>query len=420
MFASFLINLFTLTSMKENEKAIFEPSERMDGMQDVVYMVEAFLSENYRFRRNILSGKTELAPARCRKGHEPKWKPVTAEEVNSIVRRAKKACVGGKRSPKVEIEEYIYSNDIPAFNPIREYLSSLPEWDGRNHVADLFGRIPDITTEQLSWCSVWMRSMVAHWMGMDLLHGNECVPVLIGPQGCGKSTFAVRLLPEQLRSYFLDHINFGNKFDSEMALTHNLIVNIDEFANMGSAQQARLKQMLSKVKVNGRPIFGRLQEDRIRYASFLATTNDLHPLCDTTGSRRYLCLRIRNGLFIDNHSPINYAQLYAQVKHELLDEKVPYWFTADEVSRIQTSNLPFLRTDDMESILHQCFRLPRKEEEGVWLTCKQVGEALLKVCPSMRRGNSTNIRIGQTLKYLGCQMKHTYKGSAYRLIEIAQ
>ena len=206
--------------MKENEKAIFEPSERMDGMQDVVYMVEAFLSENYRFRRNILSGKTELAPARCRKGHEPKWKPVTAEEVNSIVRRAKKACVGGKRSPKVEIEEYIYSNDIPAFNPIREYLASLPEWDGRNHVADLFGRIPDITTEQLSWCSVWMRSMVAHWMGMDLLHGNECVPVLIGPQGCGKSTFAVRLLPEQLRSYFLDHINFGNKFDSEMALTH--------------------------------------------------------------------------------------------------------------------------------------------------------------------------------------------------------
>ena len=108
------------------------------------------------------------------------------------------------------------------------------------------------------------------------------------------------------------------------------------------------------------------------------------------------------------------------MKHELLDEKVPYWFTADEVSRIQTSNLPFLRTDDMESILHQCFRLPRKEEEGVWLTCKQVGEALLKVCPSMRRGNSTNIRIGQTLKYLGCQMKHTYKGSAYRLIEIAQ
>ena len=73
----------------------------------------------------------------------------------------------------------------------------------------------------------------------------------------------------------------------------------------------------------------------------------------------------------------------------------------------------------MEGLLLQCFRLPAGEEEGVWLTCKQIGEALLKVCPSMKRGNSTNIRIGQTLKYLGCQTRHTYKGAAYRLVEIA-
>ena len=32
---------------------------------------------------------------------------------------------------------------------------------------------------------------------------------------------------DHLRQYFLDHINFANKFDSEMALTHNLFVNID-------------------------------------------------------------------------------------------------------------------------------------------------------------------------------------------------
>ena len=33
--------------------------------------------------------------------------------------------------------------------------------------------------------------------------------------------------------FFNNRINFANKFDSEMALTHNLYVNIDEFANMG-------------------------------------------------------------------------------------------------------------------------------------------------------------------------------------------
>jgi len=251
------------------------------------------------------------------------------------------------------------------------------------------------------------------------LHGNECVPVLIGAQGCGKSTFAVRLLPEHLRPYYLDHINFGNKFDTEMALTHNLLVNIDEFANMGPSQQGKLKQTLSKVRVNGRPIFGRSQEDRVRYASFLATTNDLHPLCDVTGSRRFLCLQIRKGMLIDNTTPINHAQLYAQVLHELREEKVPYWFSNDEVARIQAANLPYLRSDDMEGILHQCFRLPDQEEEGEWLTCKQVSEALLKVYPMMRRGNATNIRIGQTLKYLGCESKRIKTGMLYKLMKTA-
>ena len=403
--------------MKNQSNLISDSSEAMKEMQDVIYQVEAFLNENYHLRRNILSGKTEIASI----GDEAelKWEPVTAELLNSIVRKAKKAGIGGKKSPRQEIEEYVCSNDVPAFNPIRDYLESLPEWDGKNYVAELFGRIPGITTEQLSWCSVWMRSVVAHWMGMDPLHGNECVPVLIGPQGCGKSTFAVRLLPEHLRPYYLDHINFGNKFDCEMALTHNLIVNIDEFANMGPSQQAKLKQTLSKVRVNGRPIYGKSQEDRVRYASFLATTNDPHPLCDVTGSRRYLCLRIKKGMLIDNLTPIKYDQLYAQVLHEIRDEMAPFWFNNDEVARIQTANLPFLRTDDMEGILRQCFRLPNGEEEGVWLTCKQVSEALFKVYPSMKRGNATNIRIGQTLKYLGCQSKRNKMGMLYNLVEIA-
>jgi predicted P-loop ATPase len=229
----------------------------------------------------------------------------------SIVRRAKKLGIGEKKSPRQDIEEYIKSDAVPVFDPIQEYMNKLPKWDGKNHVAALFGRIPGLTSEQLGWCATWFRSAVAHWLQMDMLHGNEAVPVLIGQQGCGKSTFAVRLLPEELRQYFLDHINFGNKFDSEMALTHNLLVNIDELANITVAQQGKLKQTLSKVKVNGRPIFGKSQADRRRYASFLATTNDEHPLCDPTGSRRYLCLRVPDGEFIDNSSVINYDQLYA-------------------------------------------------------------------------------------------------------------
>ena len=74
----------------------------------------------------------------------------------------------------------------------------------------LFDRLPGIRSDQRYWLSIWMRSMVAHWLQMDALHGNEVVPTLIGAQGCGKSTFCRLLLPEQLREYFLDHVNLGN------------------------------------------------------------------------------------------------------------------------------------------------------------------------------------------------------------------
>ena len=36
-----------------------------------------------------------------------------------------------------------------------------------------------------------------------------------------------------------------------------------------------------------------------------------YPLCDSTGSRCYLCLRVPDGEFIDNSSVIYYDQLYA-------------------------------------------------------------------------------------------------------------
>ena len=397
----------------------------MTGNQSAIYLVESFLEDSYLFRRNVLSGKTEFfcineqeeQQDKEKEGEENKvWQVLTAEAFNSIVRRAKKLGIGGNSSPRQDIDEYIKSDAVPLFDPIKEYLEKLPKWDGKNHVAALFGRIPGLTSEQLSWCATWLRSAVAHWLQMDMLHGNEAVPVLIGDQGCGKSTFAVRLLPEELRQYFLDHINFGNKFDTEMALTHNLYVNIDEFANMGASQQGKLKQTLSKVKVNGRPIFGKSQDDRRRYASFLATTNDRHPLCDPTGSRRYICLQVPSGEYIDNASAISYDQLYAQVVYELQQQQIPYWFSNDEVARIQDRNQPFFKVDDLETMLGYCFRMPADDEEGKWMVSSEVFEVLHQQYPMLMGNIGMKVKIGQTLKFLGCKSKHTKHGQAYQLI----
>ena len=314
--------------------------------------------------------------------------------------------------------EYIHSEEVPEFNPVEEFLNGLPKWDGENHVANLFGRLPGVSSEQLAFLSIWLRSAVAHWLQMDTLHGNECVPTLIGGQGCGKTTFLRRMLPQHLRQYYLDHLNLSNKFDKEMALTNNLLVNLDELDAIRPSQQAALKQTLSKSKVNGRPIYGCAQEDKTRFASFVATTNNPHPLTDATGSRRYICIQIPQGQYIDNVGEIDYGQLYAQVVYELRELKAPYWFNNEEVARIQELNIDFAEKKDLAEMVAICFRKPKEGEEGEAMNCNQMLKVIQTEYPNLKISHSLKVHLGFALKELGYEFTNRSNVPFYKTVPL--
>ena len=400
--------------------------EALGASRETTLAIELFLNDNYLFRRNVLNGKVEfLRPdgskrAELERSTKPAedYRPLTQEALNSIIRRAKKEDICEKGSPKTEIVEFVHSEDVPIYNPIGDYLNRLPAWDGQNHIARLFSRLPGITSEQQGFLATWLRSAVAHWLQMDTLHGNECVPTLIGAQGCGKTTFFHRLLPPELREYYLDHLNLSNKFDKEMALTNNLLVNLDELDAIRPSQHAALKQTLSKSKVNGRPIYGCAQEDRPRFASFVATTNNPHPLTDATGSRRYICLTIPQGLFIDNSGEIDYEQLYAQVLHELTVAKTPYWFNNDEVARIQELNQNYLEQKDIAEMVEICFRKPRVGEASKSMNSKMLLQQIQKDYPSVEITHSNRIKVGLAMNALGYESTDHSNVPFYKVVPL--
>ena len=386
--------------------------------QQVPLLIEVFLNDNYRFRRNVLNGKVEFLT--LPESEDAQWRPLTLEALNSIILKAERENVMDQGSPSAQIKMYVQSEEVPIFNPVAEFLNDLPQWDGKNHVAQVFSRLPGLSTEQHSFLAIWIRSMVAHWLQMDTLHGNECVPTLIGPQGCGKTTFVRRLLPPQLRQYYLDHLNLSNKFDKEMALTNNLLVNLDELDAIRPSQHAALKQTLSKSKVNGRPIFGRAQEDRLRFASFVATTNNPHPLTDPTGSRRYICLTIPENLMIDNEGEIDYGQLYAQVLYELREVKAPYWFNNLEVQRIQQLNQNYMEEKDIAEILNACIRKPEEGEASQAMDCKQLLELVQKEYPLVANTRSTKIHIGLAMKEFGYELTKRGNRPYYKVVPLTK
>ena len=383
-------------------------------------LVEEFMAMSYEFRRNVLSDKYEMREV-CNESetdaHPKPWRTVTRESQNTIIRRAKRE-LGDVKGLKAYIDEYIHSEETPDYDPIAEYLNQLPAWDGHDRVRELFQRLPGESEEQIAQHKVWLRSCVAHWLQLDNLHGNEQVLTLIGAQGCGKSTYCAQLLPPVFREYYLDHVNLGNKFDKEMALTSNLLVNLDELDQIKSGKQAELKQMLSKIQVNGRPIFGRAQRSRKRYASFVATTNNPRPLQDTTGSRRYLCIEIPQDSIILNDHSIDYDQLYAQLLYEIREQHLPYWFTAAETRRIEEMNVKYQRVSDLESMLTTCFRRPESGEMVMPMLTRDVVRILAKTFPELKQNHGTIIKVGLLLKALNYDQKDLAQGSAYFVVPI--
>ena len=391
--------------------------EALGALQTGALEVELFLRENYLFCRNVLNGQVEFA-TKPAEGQQEVWKKLTPSALNSIVIRAKREQICEKGSPKTDIVEFVNSDEVDRFDPIADYLEKLPQWDGENHVARLFNRLPGVDSELTSYLAKWLRSVVAHWLQMDTIHGNECVPTLIGAQGCGKTTFVVRLLPPHLREYYLDHLNLSNKFDKEMALTNNLLVNLDELDAIRPSQHSALKQTLSKNKVNGRPIYGGSQEDRPRYASFIATTNNPHPLSDPTGSRRYICLTIPDGKYIDNSSEIDYDQLYAQVLYELRVQKSHYWFDNNEVERIQQLNQNYLEQKDIADIIGICFRKPEPGELPQSMNCERLLQIITKEYPSVKATHGTKVYLGKAMRALGFESTDCGHVAHYKVIPL--
>ena len=387
----------------------------LEMVENDLLAVEYHLEHNYQFRRNVLSGLVEY-----KKTGEPdeNFSRLTSEALNTIFIKAKRE-IPDDTSLKTDIKAYVESDIPPVYNPVVAWLDSLAKWDGKDRVAEFLNRIPGLSDEKIDFLRIYLRSNVAHWLNMEQEHGNETVPLLIGNQGCGKSTFCVRFLPKHLRQYYLDHFNLANKFDKEMALSSCLLICLDEIDMYNARQMAQIKQALSKVKVNGRKIYGKTIDERMRFASFIATTNNRHPLVDKTGSRRFLTIEIPNGEVINNNDEIEYEQLYAQLLYEVRDEKLRYWYTNEETQRIQELNAPYEQTLDLEQMIDCMFRKPQGNEKHGAFTSLDIRKILKQQYPDVADSQINSIKIGKAMKEMKVARVKSKRGVSYSLVKLA-
>ncbi len=176
--------------------------------------------------------------------------------------------------------------DDRSYHPIREFLSSLPEWD----------RVPRVDTILVDFLgasdNAYVRAVTRKTLcgAIARVMNPGCkfdtMLVLNGPQGKGKSTLISKLCGE----WFNDSLLLNDTKDKTAAekLQGYWILEIGELAGLKKTEIETLRGFLSRQNDIYRASFGRRATPHPRQCVFIGTTNAENGyLRDTAGNRRF-------------------------------------------------------------------------------------------------------------------------------------
>ena len=385
--------------------------------------VTAFLTSRYRFRFNVLTEETEVADVANITNIENnlpdahlRYAKVDERWMNTL---SMEAIETGIDCWDRDIQRFVRSRRISEYHPFTAYFEQLPEWDGKDRVSALARRVSDDPV-WVNGFHRWMLGLSAQWMQFrsdanSTNRANSVAPLLVSSrQGLGKSTFCRLLMPDALKAYYTESYDLGSPASAEAKLAACGLINLDEFDKLSASKMPLLKNLMQASALNIRKAYKRSASALPRIASFIGTSNREDLLVDRTGSRRFLCVSLEHA--IDCTTPVEYEQLYAQLKAELQSGERS-WFNKEEEQAIQQHNALFYKHIPEEEVFCLCFRFATKEDhpqEVLTLSATQLFERMKSAHPSAMRG-MTAYSLSRILPQLG-ERVHTAKGNVYRVV----
>lgn len=209
--------------------------------------------------------------------------------------------------------------DENPFDSATEWLSRL-KWDGvpriKTFLSDYFNAEKNEYTEAVS---LYLWTALA---GRVLKPGikADMVPILVGDQGCGKSTGVAALSPSP--DYFCE-VSFAEK-DDDLArkMRGRLVGEIGELRGLHSKELETIKAFITRTHENWIPKYREFATQFPRRLVFVGTTNQDEFLSDDTGNRRFLPVRVSNVNV--NGVKANRDQLWAEAKQVFIDNGIQF------------------------------------------------------------------------------------------------
>lgn len=187
--------------------------------------------------------------------------------------------------------------DNRRFHPVRDYLDSLPKWDGVKRVEEVF--IKFLSADDNDYTRAITKKTFAACVARAYRPGTkfDSIPVLDGAQGIGKSTLIKYLAGEE---FFSDNLSLTDMNDKTAAekIQGNWLIEIGELSGMKKADIEKVKSFVSTTDDKYRASYGRVVESHPRQCVIFATVNGdgRGYLRDITGNRRFWIVKCNQTL----------------------------------------------------------------------------------------------------------------------------
>lgn len=262
--------------------------------------------------------------------------------------------------------------DQRRFNPLKDYIRGLPDWDGVPRVDTLL--VDYLGAEDSAYTRAVTRKTLIGAIQRVLEPGCkfDTVLVLDGKPGIGKST----LLRKLGGKWFSDSLSLADTRDKTAAekLQGVWIMEIGEMQGTRKADIDVMKGFLSRQVDEYRAAYGRVVERHPRTAIICGTTNSTTGfLRDTTGNRRFWPVTVEGGgrLSVWEITEETRAQIWAEAMAYTAEGETSY-LDAEMEKEAAKAQQAALEYDDREGQVLEYLETMLPDDWYSWDTGKRV------------------------------------------------
>lgn len=400
------------------------------GKKPSMKMLKQWLSMRYKFHRNEVTGYYEVCSRDVIKGKFHRWTRMDDNIENSLWIEMEE---DGLQTQQPRLHSLINSDFSEKYNPLLDYLTSLPAWDGKtDYIQMLADRIHIANTDGAHhtqedfryFFKKWFVAMVVTWV-TDTVVG-QTILIFVGKGGLFKTTFFDKLLPKILHDYFINEstASYTDK-DFMEAMASKALMCLDEFETAFGKNLSAFKSCVTKLFFSIRRPYDKYRTELPHRAAMCGTSNSVQIISEEE-NRRYSPWLIES---IDSpiDHPIDYQHVYAQAvalgkevmerqrKHE---DGWVFWLTTEDIEVMREHNKMFMISNYMEDQILRYYRVPGKDVEARYIKFRYSSEILERIggCPALSRYIYQQ-NLASTLLRLGFERKRRSKGMGWFVIE---